>query len=653
MNMNIEYRQAEIDAIHAEIFGKKTENSKQEKTSTKRTYDDGFIKDEDVLLDKMFKSKNGDKIQRLYNGDWSDYPSQSDGDQGLCNHLAFWFNKDFARMDSIFRSSGLMRDKWDEKHYSGGQTYGQHTIEKAIADTSTTYQEGKERHKKERRAAAEATASAAGITTRDIISAAYYKQKGCADLYILINKGNYRYDHAAGIWYAWGAHYWKREGIDQPLKDCDALLVLFEACRDELNDQKAESLKTKREDDPEIKKIDADLKAVNDQIGALKNLYYRKQVIEFAAVGAGSLGTSGDEWDALPWTLPCSNVVVDLKTGISRPGRQSDMLKTHCPTAYNPLAECERFKQALIEIFNGDYDLIWFFQRLMGLGLIGEVVEHILPILWGSGRNGKDTLMEAFLGVLGDMMGPVRADMLLDSGQKRNAGAPNAEVMALRGKRIVWASESNEGRKLDAARVKELTGGGNLSGREPYGRREVSFKPSHLLLMLTNAKPRVNADDYAMWKRLHLIPFNVSFVDDPKAPHERLRDKALPEALKAEAEGILAWLVQGCLDYQAEGLNPPECVTSATLSYQKDEDVLNHFYEDCCVINPEAHVIGMSLFNEYCRWATANGLKAMTNIGFAKKVNVRFPSKQMKIDGKNNKVFRGIGLLDHRGEGGW
>ena len=636
MNLNIEYRQTEIDTIHAEIWAKSKESPKQKPSGNT------FAGTDDDLLKKAIASKNGDKIQRLFNGDYSDYPSQSDADQALCNFLAFWFNKDYSRIDAIFRQSGLFRQKWDEKHYSDGEAYGQHTINKAIADTSDTFQNFKERPKEEK----QAKAAAVGISTNDGVQAAFDRQKGCADLFVKFFKDKYRYDHAAGVWMVWNVHYWKTEDIGEPLKDCDAVLDLFELCREELQTVKAELLKTKREDDPEVKAIDRKIKAVSEQVTALKVLSYRKQVIEFAAVGPGSLGTSGDTWDSKPWLLPCKNGVGDLKTGILRPGRQSDMLKTYCPTNFNGQAICPQWERMFLAIFNDDLELICFIQRLFGMSLIGEVVEHVLPIFYGAGRNGKDTILEALRHVLGgDMAGPVRSEMLLDSGMKKNAGAPNSEVMGLRGRRLVWASETNEGRKLDASTVKELTGGGWLSGRVPYGKREVSFKPSHLLLLMTNSKPRANADDYALWKRLLLIAFTISFVDNPKEPHERKRDKDLPEKLKSEAEGILAWLVRGCLDYQTEGLNPPESVIASTRGYQKDEDLINQFLDDRCVTGPECWVSNTLLYLSYQSWAIDNGLKPMSGIGFGRKIGKKFESSSSRDAGKIQKGFKGVGLI--------
>ena len=201
--MQIEERQQEVNELHAFVFGKEEKKSRPKQkphASSNFTMDD-----DDVLLNKAFQSQNGDKIQRLKNGDVSDYPSQSEGDQAFCNHLAFWFNNDPGRIDSAFRKSGLMRDKWDEKHSGNGQTYGQMTIEKAIAATSETFQEFVHRKKE----SIKETTDAADVSQKEIDQAAFDGQMGCSNLYIKLFTEKYCYDHAAAYWYLWHRHFWK------------------------------------------------------------------------------------------------------------------------------------------------------------------------------------------------------------------------------------------------------------------------------------------------------------------------------------------------------------------------------------------------------------------------------------------------------------
>ena len=165
--------------------------------------------------------------------------------------------------------------------------------------------------------------------------------------------------------------------------------------------------------------------------------------------------------------------------------------------------------------------------------------------------------------------------------------------------------------------------------------------------MMTNSKPRANTDDYALWKRILLIEFGVSFVDDPKEPHEQKRDKDLPKKIESEAEGILAWLVQGCLDFQAEGLNPPDVVLNSTKGYQKDEDLLNQFLDDHCIVGVDYWVTSAAIYNEYKSWVDNNNLRPMSGVAFGRKWGKIFTGGTRKVDGKARKGYQGVGLLDN------
>ena len=149
--------------------------------------------------------------------------------------------------------------------------------------------------------------------------------------------------------------------------------------------------------------------------------------------------------------LGCSNGVIDLTSGEHRPGRPTDYIKTFAPTPWLGLdAPAPLWAQFLAEIFAGDQELISYIQRLLGYGITGKTTEHILPIFYGPhGRNGKGTLLETVGRVLGEIAGPIEAEMLLLQTHPRQGGAPTSDIMALRGRRLVWASETGEGRHLD------------------------------------------------------------------------------------------------------------------------------------------------------------------------------------------------------------
>jgi putative DNA primase/helicase len=222
----------------------------------------------------------------------------------------------------------------------------------------------------------------------------------------------------------------------------------------------------------------------------------------------------------------------------------------------------------------------------------------------------------------------------------RQSGGPTSDIIYLRGKRLVWISETDEGRRLNAGRVKWLSGGDTLTGRGNYDRRQISFRPSHKLILLTNHRPHADASDYALFQRLHLIPFTLSFVDDPQRPKERKADKGLLEKLKAEGPGILAWLVRGCLAWQKEGLNPPETVKAATKAFQEEEDLIGQFISEKCTLGPGLEVQAGTLFTAYQEWTEKNGLKAFSGVKFGREIRNRFDSYKDR-----NTFYTGVDLL--------
>lgn len=275
--------------------------------------------------------------------------------------------------------------------------------------------------------------------------------------------------------------------------------------------------------------------------------------------------------------------------------------------------------------------------------LSGTAVEHILGILWGKGRNGKGTLLEILAFVLGPLAGPILAEMLLEQTRKESASAPRSDIMGLRGRRLAWASETDEERRLNAGKVKWLCGGDTLVGRAPYGRREISFRPTHTLFLLTNHKPQVDPTDNALWSRIHLIAFTLAFVDKPKEAHERLRDPYLLEKLKGEASGILAWLVRGCLEWQRQGLNPPAEVRGATEEYRDHEDVLAAFIADCCTVSPNARVKAGKLRESFESWCKEMGMTPIDGKKFGQRIRERFDATPRT---KHGFYYIGIGLCE-------
>ena len=371
---------------------------------------------------------------------------------------------------------------------------------------------------------------------------------------------------------------------------------------------------------------------------ALRSTHRIKAVLKRAADHPDLL-TTADDWQVSAWDLPVNNGIVNLKDGSFRPSKPEDYIRCPCPVDWqgsdHPAPQFEKFVSS---IFDGNEDIVKSVQRILGYALTGQQTEHIMPILVGSGGNGKDTLIKIVQRVLGELAGPVGEEIMISS---RNNSAASNIASTLRFKRIAYVSETKDGAYLDSSRVKLLTGGGKLQAKQLY-KDPISFEQQHTLFLMTNDKPRINSEDDAIWRRILLIEFPLSFTDDPKLPNQRKADKYLSSKLEAELSGILAWLVRGCLDWQQQGLSPCKAILDATLDYRDSEDLIGQFIEDTMIVKADAK-ISLSLFYRYYEeWASINGLRALSKIRLGKKIERRFTKERLTIDGKQEWYWLGV-----------
>jgi len=339
-----------------------------------------------------------------------------------------------------------------------------------------------------------------------------------------------------------------------------------------------------------------------------------------------------EDLDNDKWALNVLNGTLDLRTGTLRPHRREDLLTKIAPVEYDDRAECPRWRQFLHEIMAGNERLVSFLQRAVGMSLTGDTSEHVLLILYGTGRNGKSTLLNTLLALLGDYSILAAPELLM---AKRGERHPT-ELVDLFGKRLVVSMESEEGRRLAEALIKQLTGGDKVRARRM---REDFWEywPTHKLWLATNHKPQVHGTDIAIWSRLKLVPFSVTFREDQQ-------DKHLLDKLLAERAGILRWAVEGCLAWQQDGLDIPEEVTSATEAYREEEDVLAAFITECCVVRqPGVKALAKPLYTAYSRWCQENGELAVSQRRFGMQLAERGFTKTRSSLGN---VWHGIALLE-------
>lgn len=420
-------------------------------------------------------------------------------------------------------------------------------------------------------------------------------QYGDAKFFVKLFGNKFIYDQSLCQWFVYTGHHWEADVFNLAFSKLDEIRNIYELSA-------KQELAVFSNGDKKSNKAPV----LFNKVKALQGRRYREDVLKFASAG-DALSISGEEWDHNPLLLACPNGVIDLETSGFRDGNHKDYIRTACPTLWKRNATCPNWIRFLREILNGDDALYEYLHHLLGYAITGLTTEHILAILWGDeGRNGKGTLLETLSYVLGKLAQPTKSELLLNQDRTRASNSHDADIMALRGKRIIWASEINEGRRLDASQVKRLTGGDTLVGRAPHAKQEIVFSPAHTLFLLTNHKPRINSSNLAIWKRIHLLPFELSFVDTPTKPFHRKRDKNLLKKLKSESSGILYWLVQGCLKWQLQGLNPPTKVLAGVEEYKQEENTFELFINDTdiCRLKESGIVRGSEIYKAYCQWCS-------------------------------------------------
>lgn len=306
---------------------------------------------------------------------------------------------------------------------------------------------------------------------------------------------------------------------------------------------------------------------------------------------------SADEFDARPELLTVANGTVNLRTGQLHPHTPADMITKRLDVAYRPEAGAIRWEAFLTEIFPNHPEMPAFMRRLVGYGITGSTAEQCFVFMHGQGANGKSVLLDALLYVL---RGITKSTEFSTFEQRTAVGQASPELASLRGARLVTASETEKYSRLAEALVKQLTGGDPVTCRF-LNQNPFTYVPSFLLMVAGNYKPAILSQDLGVWRRVKLVPFEATFRG-AKA------DKTLPAKLRGEAEGILAWAVQGAQEWYEHGLQEPASVQAATQDYRESEDRLQEFLTARCVQQDGARVAPMAVRRAYAEWAEDAGL---------------------------------------------
>ncbi|PSC03816.1 hypothetical protein SLNSH_17045 [Alsobacter soli] len=347
-----------------------------------------------------------------------------------------------------------------------------------------------------------------------------------------------RFDHTRAAWYVWDGSRW---GLDQTRQ-------AFDLVRSYIRDVAADG-------DPR-------------SAGKVSSVRFAKAVEIFAAADRRVAVTS-EAWDADPWLLGTPDGTIDLKTGRLKSADPADRITKLAAVAPSARPTWERF---ISDVTRGDRAYARFLKQWTGYCLTGDTSEHALSFAHGPGRNGKSVFANLVSSILGDYAVTAPMEVFTLSHGDRHP----TELAMLRGARFVTASETEEGRAWAEARIKSLTGGDRIAARFMRG-DFFEFTPTFKLHIIGNHRPVLRNVDDAAKRRFNLLPFE--FKPENPDPH-------LEEKLRAERPGILRWMIEGCLDWQAHGLVRPNVVKDATADYFEQQDILQSWLEEACDAEP-------------------------------------------------------------------
>lgn len=589
-----------VKPLHSKYLGKAAE-PKPNKNITVN------LNSVDDIVRAACSAKNGSLFKALYSGDFSAYASQSEADMAFCNMLAFWCGCDAEKMDAIFRQSGLMRDKWDRKQ--SGTTYGEITLQKAISGCSQTYNPKKQNDY----SISIGNGKVIQTVDEEKMRAYTFDDMGNAERFVDLFGENVRYCYTEKKWYFYNSMRWSVDNLG-------VILRMADKCVEAMKAEAKLYLQADEESGGDM------AKAFEKHMKSSRSNKSKKAMLNEIEHHLPILPIQMDRYKM---ALNTPSGIINLKNGD---------VKAHNPEYYftkitsvdcAEAADCPRWLAFLDDIFAGDKDLIRYIQKAVGYSLTGSTAEQCAFFLYGTGRNGKSTFIDVIRDVFGDYAANIQPETIMVKSSQSNA--INSDIARLKGARLVTSVEPNEGVRLNEGLLKQLTGDDTVTARKLYS-EEFEFKPEFKLWMATNHKPIIRGTDTGIWRRIHMIPFDVQIPEDKV-------DKSLTHKLKAEMTGIFKWCIDGCLMWQREGLQMPAAVLKSVREYRREMDVISAFIEDKCTL--EGTVQASMLYAAYVSWADSNNEYCMSNTKFSTELAKRFE----KVRGKNYNFFNGISLF--------
>lgn len=525
---------------------------------------------DDEIVDKCRESTLGDRFSALWDGNLDFYGGDhSAADLGFCSIVSF-YTQDRDQISRIMAKSALgNRKKWRER-----ADYREMTITKALQRSEfytpplntadgvviirSADKDGNE-------------SEVATFNTTDMGNS----------LRVLHHFGDsIRYNAPTNQWYIWDGRHWSPDTDGEIMRIARTVTRLI---YDEAEAVPQEKLQK------ELRKWAASSESER-RLSSMTKLAQSEPGIPIRI----------SDLDRNPMILNVSNGTIDLTDGAFHPHDRNDFITKIAPVKYRAGATCPTWITMLDTVFAGNADLIAMVQRGMGYTMTGDVTERAMFIMFGSGRNGKSTIVETVARILGDYAAVSSAELV----STRKYESMPGDIARLLGVRFTFAAETGEYSRMDEAKVKHITGGDRVIGERKY-QSPFEFDPQFKIWLSTNHQPTIRGSDDGIWDRIRLIPFNVRIPDDKV-------DRYLRDKLLRESSGILNWLIEGCLSWQAMGLGHAEAVDQATRGYRENMDTLGTFISEYLTFDPMGQIPVREAYAMYKEWADSNGEHAMT-----------------------------------------
>lgn len=431
---------------------------------------------------------------------------------------------------------------------------------------------------------------------------------GNGELFARMHGADVRYDWQAGRWLEWKTGRWRSDvegSMYQRAKETARERIRLAADIDDVEERQRQMA----------------FSLSSESIGRVEGMI--KQARSEAPISDSGLG-----WDENPMLIGGERDLANLAIGRIRPGTQEDRITLSTGYVFDPEATCPRWEQFLMEVFGDNAELLNFIQRAVGYSLTGSAKEQIWFLLFGGGSNGKSTFVDTLFALLGQYAADTPAATLMARTGISDGSSATPDLAALRGKRFVICTETEELGKLNAARLKMMVGDNPITARALH-QSPMTFRVTFKLWMTTNALPRTDDDSDGFWRRVRLIPFNRKFEGAN-------RDNDLEAKLKAELPGIFNWALRGAMKWSKDGLQTPDSVMLATNQFRVTADPMTEWMGEEILLHPIFKTASNVLFDNYLQWGRGQGIQEkelLSSSSFGRRMAARF--ERRKIVGIN------------------